>query len=192
MISIKYQKSINLGVMASLVIIQSICSDPTHTLFGVTPQKEVWYGEIEVGGFVPDFQLKDETGGSVRLSDLCGKKVALVFYPLDWTPHCTKQLCSLRNGYKELQKAGIVVLGISHKSVKDNNAFKIKHNLPFPLLSDHKKKVAKLYGAKRWAGPNKRITILINEEGRLVAILKDKDIDVSTHADQIIEAFKNS
>jgi len=137
----------------------------------------------------PLFELEDETGTIRRLSDMRGKKLALYFYPADNTPNCTIQACSIRDGFKALEEADITVWGVSYDSPKSHLAFKRKYNLPFTLLSDKKKKVAKKYGVKRWLLPwPVRKTFLINEEGEIIHTLKN--INVADHDDQIIEAFK--
>ena len=142
---------------------------------------------LEIGHLAPDFTLKDDTGQLRTLKAMRGKKMVLYFYPMDSTPGCTKQACSIRNSFTDLTSAGIEVWGISPDSVRSHAAFKKEHNLPFPLLSDKGKKVAKIYGVKRFFGV-KRVTFLIDKQGMIGAILKD--IDVKHHAHQIIDAFK--
>jgi len=136
----------------------------------------------------PDFALQDEMGATHRLSDIRGKKVALYFYPKDATPGCTKQACSLRDGFEDLQKAGITVWGISYDSASSHQKFKHKYNLPFTLLCDLQKEVAKLYGVKRIIGGAKRTTFLIDEQGIIVGIIEK--VATADHANQILKAFK--
>ena len=159
--------------------------------FGVAQAKNM---PIKKGQKAPGFSLFDENSKKVSLDHYRGKKVALYFYPMDGTPGCTKQACSLRDGYEKLQDKNIVILGISADSVASHQKFKGKKHLPFTLLSDSDQKVAKLYGAARpwlisWIG-EKRITVLVDEDGVIVDILKN--IDLGDHASQIIEAFKKS
>lgn len=145
--------------------------------------------DVVVGSLAPDFTLPDQNGKNHTLSSYRGQKVALYFYPKDETPGCTKEACSIRDGRKELEAAGIVVLGVSHDSVESHKKFADKHNLTFTLLSDSKKEVSVAYGAKGWLGMPARYTYLINENGVIVAIMKD--VNVSDHADEIIAAFNN-
>jgi peroxiredoxin Q/BCP len=149
--------------------------------------------KVKVGDMAPDFALKDDQGNVRTLSEFKGKKIALYFYPKDETPGCTEQACSIRDGFKVLQEKGIVVLGVSFDSVESHKKFKEKHNLPFPLLSDSTKDVAKSYGAVGWfifyAPMASRMTFLIDEQGKIIKIL-DK-VNVSEHADEIIKAFEN-
>jgi peroxiredoxin Q/BCP len=99
------------------------------------------------GKKAPDFQLQDTRGETVSLSDLAGKDVILYFYPRDDTPGCTKEACGFRDLWKQIQKRGAVVLGVSPDGAEAHQAFTKKYRLPFPLLSDPDKKVMRKYGA---------------------------------------------
>ena len=91
---------------------------------------------LEVGMKAPDFQLMNQEGKEVSLSEYKGKKVILYFYPRDNTPGCTKQACGFAELYPQFQEKGAVVLGISKDSVTSHQKFKEKYQLPFTLLSD--------------------------------------------------------
>jgi thioredoxin-dependent peroxiredoxin len=146
--------------------------------------------KLKVGDNAPNFKLKDEKGQFHSLTDYRGQKVALYFYPKDDTPGCTKEACSFRDGYKALQDAGIVILGVSYDSPESHEKFKEKYNLPFTLLSDEKKEAAKAYGANGGLMGSlvaQRKTFLIDEQGKIVKIF-DK-VDVSEHADEVLQAF---
>lgn len=134
----------------------------------------------------PDFSLMDENSELQTLSKLKGSNVVLYFYPKDFTPGCTKQACSLRDGYSEITKEGIKLFGISYDSPASHKKFKDKYQLPFSLLSDSDKKTAKAYGVKGMLFVD-RVTFLIDASGKIIAILKN--VDVSNHAQQIIDAF---
>jgi peroxiredoxin Q/BCP len=142
---------------------------------------------VVVGSMAPDFTLPDQNGKNHTLSSYRGHKVALYFYPKDETPGCTKEACSIRDGRKDLEAAGIIVLGVSHDSVESHKKFAEKHNLTFTILSDSKKEVSEKYGARGWLGLPARYTYLIDENGVIVAIMKD--VNVSDHAEEIIAAF---
>lgn len=145
---------------------------------------------IKVGSVAPDFQLKDDAGTVHSLAEFRGKKVVLYFYPKDNTPGCTKEACSFRDGYKELQDAGIVIVGISFDSPESHKKFRDKYKLPFLLLCDEKKEMAKAYGATGGVLGSlmpKRYTYLINEEGRIVHIFEK--VDVKNHAEDVLKAF---
>jgi len=103
--------------------------------------------KIVEGKKAPDFTLEDANGKRVSLADFKGKDVIVYFYPKDDTPGCTKEACGFRDSFKDLQKAGVVVLGISADSGASHAKFAAKYNLPFPLLSDPDRKVMEAWGA---------------------------------------------
>ena len=102
---------------------------------------------IEEGKKAPAFALADASGNSVKLSDFAGKDLILYFYPKDDTPGCTKEACGFRDFWKEIQKLGAIVVGVSPDSGASHTKFVAKYKLPFPLLSDPDKKVMTAYGA---------------------------------------------
>lgn len=145
---------------------------------------------LQVGDEAPKFELSDENNKDRALVDYAGHKVAIYFYPKAHTPGCTKQACNIRDNYAALEGKNIVVLGISYGKPKTLKKFKEKYNLPFTLLSDRKKKVARLYNAKGGIfsfGLPKRITYLIDENRKIVKIITD--VDVKKHWQQIMNGF---
>lgn len=111
----------------------------------------------------PPFICPDERGRVFILNQQRGKKVVLVFYPADDTPVCTKQLCELRDHYEEIRKTGAVVFGVNPGDGESHKRFQEKHKLPFPLLVDAGKRVAKLYKCGGWLV--KRTVYIIDEKG---------------------------
>ena len=150
---------------------------------------------LEAGEKAPDFTAKDQDGNKVKLSDFKGKKVVLYFYPKDDTPGCTKQACSLRDGFPKLKKNNIEVLGVSIDDKESHRKFIEKYDLPFTLLADTDKKVVNKYGVygeknmygKKYMG-TKRTTFLIGEDGKIIKIFKR--VKVAEHADEVLEAFE--
>jgi peroxiredoxin Q/BCP len=102
---------------------------------------------VQEGKAAPAFTLADADGKAVSLKDFAGKDVVLYFYPKDDTPGCTKEACGFRDGWKELKKLGVVVLGVSPDSAASHQKFRQKYALPFTLLSDPDRKVMEKYGA---------------------------------------------
>ena len=98
------------------------------------------------GAVAPAFRLQDQSGEWHALSDYRGGWVVLYFYPKDDTPGCTTEACSLRDNIFAFRKAGATILGISVDDVDSHKAFAAKHSLPFTLLADSTKQVAKDYG----------------------------------------------
>lgn len=149
---------------------------------------------IKEGETAPDFSVKDQMGANVKLSDFRGQRVVLYFYPKDDTPGCTKQACSLRDGFAAFERENIKVLGISMDDEKSHQKFISKYELPFTLLSDVDHQVADAYGSygeKTFMGKNYkgvlRKTFLIDEQGKIKKIF-DK-VKVDEHADEVLQAF---
>lgn len=127
------------------------------------------------GSVAPDFELSDQNGEIVRLSDYRGGKVFLYFYPKALTSGCTAQSCSVRDAKTSLKEKGVDVLGISPDLPDKQQQFDKKHNLGFPLLSDPEHKVADAYGiwgeksmyGKKYMGII-RSSFLVDEKGIII------------------------
>ena len=104
---------------------------------------------MQTGDIVEDFTLQNQDGKTVHLSDYRDHPVVLFFYPRADTPGCTIESCGFRDTFERFQKAGIVVLGISRDTVKDQKKFKDKYNLPYDLLADPDMVLIKRYGLLR-------------------------------------------
>ena len=127
---------------------------------------------IEQGDEAPDFELPDQDGRSVKLSDYRGQRVVLYFYPKADTPGCTTQACGVRDHETAYAEAGAVVLGVSPDPVKAVKKFAEKQDLNFELLADEHHEVCEAYGVwveKSMYGKTfwgaKRATFIIDEEG---------------------------
>ncbi len=128
-------------------------------------------GGVEVGDQAPDFTLPGVEGTERRdysLSEYRGRKVVLAFYPGDFTPGCTKQMCQYRDQFEEFQGVEAVLLGISPQDVDSHAKWIEKRDFPFPLLADPDKSVIDAYGVRGF-GPIavKRSTFVIDAEGIL-------------------------
>ena len=133
----------------------------------------------------PDFELFNEEGCTVALSDFHGMWVLLYFYPKDDTPGCTKEAETLRDFYDELSARDVVVLGVSTDSPKSHTRFKEKLNLPFSLLADTEGEVCELYSALNENGRAKRLSFLINPDGLLVKIYNE--VRPAEHPQEVLE-----
>ena len=126
---------------------------------------------LKVGDTAPSFELMDENKNVVKLADLRGKKVVLLFYPMDFSPVCTAEHCEFGPGVGRLQSGpNTVVYGVSCDSPFSHAAFKKQYNIPYSLLADPTRKMAKAYGM--WAGEEpynctKRGTVVIGKDGRI-------------------------
>src|SRR5271168_2482759 len=105
--------------------------------------------QIEQGDQAPDFELPDQEGRAVKLSDFKGTPVVVYFYPKADTPGCTTQACGVRDHLPDYAKAGATVLGISPDPVKKVKKFHEKQSLNFTLLADEDHAVTDSYGV--WA-----------------------------------------
>ena len=131
-----------------------------------------------IGRPAPDFTLPSTSGESVNLKSYKGKKtVVLYFYPKNDSPGCTREARDLRDHFEELEKHGVVVLGISTDPMASHLKFKEKNKLPFALLSDEDATVSKMYGVykqKNVYGKKsmgiERTTFVIDRTGRVATI----------------------
>jgi len=102
---------------------------------------------IHVGQQAPEFSLYGSDKRKITLSELRGKNVLLLFFPLAFTSTCTKELCAVRDDIARYSNADAQVLGISVDSVYALAKYKEEQSYNFPLLSDFNKEVSKAYGS---------------------------------------------
>ncbi|MEM0382030.1 MAG: peroxiredoxin [Nitrososphaerota archaeon] len=129
---------------------------------------------MKEGETCPDFSLPS-TEGEFRLSEKLGKNryIVLYFYPRDDTPGCTAEACSFRDNMGVVSRYGAEVYGISTDGVERHRKFISKHNLTFPLLSDRKGEVARLFDAyNSMFRTAKRKTFIISPAGKIVKIIE--------------------
>ncbi len=133
-------------------------------------QGEAENSGLELGISAPDFELRDASGNTVRLSDYRGKNVVLAFYPLDWSPACSDQLSLYQNELPEFERANARLLGISVDSLYSHGAWAAVRGLTFPLLSDFhpKGQVARQYGVMRDSdGFSERALYIVDTRGKI-------------------------
>jgi peroxiredoxin Q/BCP len=148
---------------------------------------------ISNGTPAPDFELPDQHGKTVRLSDYRGKSAAVIyFYPKDETAGCTAEACRFRDDFEKFSHAGAVVIGISDDSTESHQRFTLNHRLPFTLLSDAGGAVRKLYGVKKTLGviPG-RVTFVIDREG-IVRHVFSSQTDAVRHVDEALAALASA
>ena len=103
---------------------------------------------LKVGDPAPAVTGTTDTGASLALADVYAKQpyTLVYFYPKADTPGCTKQGCSLRDGFEALTQKGVAVIGVSHDDVAAQKAFKEKYHLPFTLIADTDSAVINAFG----------------------------------------------
>ena len=152
---------------------------------------------MNINDKAPEFTLQDENGNEVSLKGLRGKIVVLYFYPRADTPGCTVQACSFRDTYKQIQKTGAVLLGISPDTPKAQKKFQDKFHLPFSLLADADKKVAEQFGVvqeKNMYGKKvmgiARTTFIIGAHGKIQHIFTK--VKPEGHAAEVLAYLKET
>ncbi|MBR3020759.1 MAG: thioredoxin-dependent thiol peroxidase [Bacteroidaceae bacterium] len=146
---------------------------------------------LKIGDHMPQFEVMDQNGNTVKSESLIGKKTIVYFYPKDNTSGCTAEACNLRDNYGALQAAGWNVVGVSKDSVSSHKKFEEKYALPFTLLSDPTTELLQAFGAwgeKKMYGKvtmgTLRRTFLFDEQGTLTRIIEK--VDTKNHAAQIL------
>ncbi len=149
---------------------------------------------LSEGDVARDFELPDQDGRAVKLSDFRGRPVVVYFYPKAATPGCTTQACGVRDHQADYGQANAVVLGISPDPVARVKAFHDAQGLNFALLADQDHAVAETYGVwvtksmygRTYLG-NERTTFIIDADGTVAAVLRK--VKPSEHDELVLEAL---
>jgi thioredoxin-dependent peroxiredoxin len=131
---------------------------------------------LHAGARAPEFTLPDQDGNEVSLSSLLGRGLLLLyFYPADFTPGCTREACAYRDLHVDFGRAGLTIAGVSPQAPKSHRGFREKYALPFPLLSDCDKAVARMYEVNMPFGLGIRRATFLIDRARIVldAVLAD-------------------
>ena len=150
--------------------------------------------KLKPGDAAPNFSGTLTDGTTVSLKDFQGKKLVMYFYPMDDTPGCTAQACSLRDANAEIKAKGAAVLGVSTQDESSHQKFSTKYKLNFPLLADTDRSVGKAYGAiggggllsaaKAIVGLADRVTFIVDEKGKITHIISS--VDTKNHAEEVL------
>jgi peroxiredoxin Q/BCP len=148
---------------------------------------------IKEGQKAPEFKLASSEGRDISSKDLKGRPVVLYFYPKDDTPGCTREACGFRDLYAQIKKKA-VLLGVSPDDVESHDRFRAKYKLPFTLLADPDKTLAKKYGAwgekmmygKKVVGMI-RSTFVVDGEGVVRKVFPRVRVD--GHAEKVLDAL---
>ncbi|MBX3188073.1 MAG: peroxiredoxin [Labilithrix sp.] len=146
---------------------------------------------LTVGQKAPDFDVVSSSGKELKLADFAGKKnVVLYFYPGDFTPVCTKETCGFRDMYQDLESKDTEVIGVSVDSNDSHRKFAEEHGIPFDLVSDKNKDLAKAYGAtsllRDILGKMKRMTFVIGKDSKIAGIFEG-ELSASKHVEGVRE-----
>jgi thioredoxin-dependent peroxiredoxin len=149
------------------------------------------YGDpLAVGAAAPDVSSKDQDGKPVNFKDVYAKGVTLVyFYPKASTPGCTKQGCSLRDSWKDLQAKGVQVLGVSGDKPEDQKKFRDAQSFPFPLIADDTGDVAKAFGVPEMRPHIYKRTSFLVKDGKIAWNMTDKT-STETHAADVLKVVE--
>src|SRR5712671_1884344 len=145
----------------------------------------------KVGDKAPDVSAAASDGTTAHLKDYLGKgPIVLYFYPKDDTKGCTAEACGIRDTMDEFKGLNAIILGVSFDSVESHKAFIEKYHLPFVLLADTDKKVAKAYGvADDSSKVASRVTFVIDRNGKIAFV--DPKVNPATHAAELRTVLAN-
>lgn len=150
---------------------------------------------LEIGTFAPDFELQNQAGEAVRLSDFLGKQIVLYFFPRADTPGCIVEACEFRDDHRLYVDRDALILGVSHDSVREEAKFIEKFNLPFTLLADADHAVSELYGVwveKKLFGRKYmgiiRTTYIIDEAGRIESVFEK--VSPTGHSKEVLDKLE--
>jgi peroxiredoxin Q/BCP len=146
---------------------------------------------ITEGSRAPDFELPDQDGNPVRLSDAVQDgPVVLFWYPVASSGGCTKEACHFRDLGAEFAAAGARRFGISTDPVASQKKFAESHGFDYPLLSDESGDVARSMGVKRkYVTPVQRATFVIDRDLTIRKVISS-EMNMDVHADQALAALK--
>lgn len=139
---------------------------------------------LAVGARAPEFTLPDQDGRDTSLTTLLNRGVlVLFFYPADFTPGCTKEVCMFRDIHAELARSGLTVAGISPQGSESHRNFRAKYNLPFTLLSDPARAVIAMYEVKGPLGFGVRRATYLIDQARNIRDAVLADFRIARHED---------
>jgi peroxiredoxin Q/BCP len=145
---------------------------------------------LAVGARAPEFTLPDQDGRDTSLTSLLNHgALVLFFYPADFTPGCTKEVCLVRDLHTELLQRGLNVAGVSPQGPESHREFRTKHGLQFKLLSDEGKAVVRMYDVNGPLGIGVRRATYLVDPARNVRDAVLADFRIGRHEDFIRRAM---
>jgi len=145
---------------------------------------------LKVGDRAPVFSGRDQNGQEIQSSVLLEKgPVVLYFYPKDFTPGCTQEACMFRDAFADLDAKGASIVGVSLDDHASHKRFADTHGLPFSLLADVDKAIAKRFDVLRMFGfMIKRVTYVIGKDGVVRGVFHH-ELSMKRHVDDVQSAL---
>lgn len=147
---------------------------------------------LKKGDRTGDFSFRDSEGREYSLAEFRGKRaVVFFFYPMDFSPGCTKEVCYFRDYYRELTDLGAEVFGVSANSAESHVQFREKHSLPYPLVPDTDGGLRRRFGTGRLGGllGSKRVTFLVTPDGDVIETVHS-ELSMMAHVERAMEVLK--
>lgn len=138
---------------------------------------------LDAGEVAPDFERVDQDGRTFRLSSLRGRWTILYFYPKDETTGCTAEACAFRDNMEAFRDLGAEVVGVSTQDRESHRKFAQRHALNFRLVADPDKRIARAFGVLGLLGVARRVSFLIDGEGRIRDAYRS-EISPTSHVDR--------
>lgn len=145
-------------------------------------------GRLDEGDRVPDVGAPNQDGVAVRLSAFRDRMIVLFFYPKDETSGCTQEVRAFREKHDQIRALGAEIVGVSNDDAGSHKAFCNKEALPFVLLADTDKSIARAFGVRSIFGLYHRITFLIDGEGVVRKVFDP--VKPVRHADEVVAAIE--
>jgi peroxiredoxin Q/BCP len=139
---------------------------------------------LPAGAPAPALRAADQEGRVHELREAQGYPTVVYFYPKDATPGCTREACAFRDVWAQYQQAGVRLYGVSTDDQASHARFARKHRLPFPLLADPRHEWARAFGVPLRLGMAKRVSFLLDREGRVARVYPD--VDPGVHAQRVL------
>lgn len=149
---------------------------------------------LKTGQTIQELSFQTSDGQAHTLESLKDAKAVIVFfYPSDFTPGCTKEVCHFRDIYQELREEGAQIFGVSLDGDDSHERFREQHNLPFALISDESKTLSTQFDVLRLGGLLKvrRATFVINPRTGQIVDAFSSELNMNKHGDRVLENLKN-
>jgi peroxiredoxin len=146
---------------------------------------------LNKGDNAPGFELPEKPGQTVNVGDHIGSdKVVILFFPLAFSPVCTTEMCQFRDDWSQWEGLGAKVFGVSVDSPFVVEKFRVAENIPFPILSDFNKEIARKYDVihedlKGLKGVAKRSAFVVDADGKIAYAWSTDDPTVQVEFDAI-------